>query len=207
MRGRTSPPSSPSACRGRAPSLGPAMRTRKYFLARVLLGKSTTRPPEKPTRRADDVISSACSGPLGYSCSTARAPRTRQRYSVLKKRCYGDENVSGASQDDAERTTRALSLSLGSAPVLSALQSHWTAEMETAPSKLFGRTGRPWPRSPRSRSPSVSRSTATSSMSAEMSSPTLGRRGRVRHRLEGMHSCPSDGNGSCMGRASGAPPR
>ena len=89
---RTSPPSpSPSICRGMVPSLGPAMRTRKYFLARVLFGKSTTRPPEKPTRRADDVISSACSGPLGYSCSTARAPRTRQRYSVLKKRCGGDQ--------------------------------------------------------------------------------------------------------------------
>ena len=31
------------------------MRVRKYFFARVLLGKSTTKPPEKP-----DCIASMC---------------------------------------------------------------------------------------------------------------------------------------------------
>ena len=41
------------------------MRTRKYFFARVLLGKSTTRPPLKPQRSAAEAIISACSGPLG----------------------------------------------------------------------------------------------------------------------------------------------
>jgi hypothetical protein len=36
--------------------LGPTMRTRKYFLARVEWGKSTTRPPAKPAWQCGRVM-------------------------------------------------------------------------------------------------------------------------------------------------------
>ena len=55
--------------------------------------------------------------------------------------------------------------------VCTALQSHCTAEMEIAPSKVPDRKGSPCPKSPTHRSPSTSLSMATSSMASLMSMP------------------------------------
>ena len=52
-----------------------------------------------------------------------------------------------------------------------ALQSHCTAEMEIAPSKVPERKGRPCPKSLTHRSPSTSLSKATSSMASLISMP------------------------------------
>ncbi len=53
----------------------------------------------------------------------------------------------------------------GSCPALSAPHSHCSAEMLMAPSKAPGRSGRPWPRSPRSRSPRAGSLVPTSASS------------------------------------------
>jgi hypothetical protein len=45
-------------------------------LAFVLLGKSTTRPPEKPQRMAARVIIVICCGVSGYSWNTALRTET-----------------------------------------------------------------------------------------------------------------------------------
>jgi hypothetical protein len=55
-----SPPSRPCAV-GSVAAVPPTRSTRKYFLARVLWGKSTTRPPENPAFIAADVSIDACS--------------------------------------------------------------------------------------------------------------------------------------------------
>ena len=55
--------------------------------------------------------------------------------------------------------------------VRAALQSHCTAEMEIAPSKVPDRKGKPCPKSPTHRSPSTSLSKATSSIASLMSMP------------------------------------
>ena len=70
---------------------------------------------------------------------------------------------------------------------LSALHSHCTAEMLTAPSNAPGRKGRPSPMSCSSRSPSTSFSSATSSMLGEMSHPT--------------HTCPARSGSGRVKRA------
>lgn len=66
---------------------------------------------------------------------------TREAYKVLKK---------------------VYNLFTGLCDFLSALKSHWRADTETAPSNAPALNGMPSPMSERTRSPSVSRSIATS---------------------------------------------
>ena len=71
---------------------------------------------------------------LLHTCSTALAPLLSAAYKVSKN---------------------LLSLFRGSWDVLSALQSHCTAEIEMAPSNVPGLRGIPWPMSWRQTSPAT----------------------------------------------------
>lgn len=66
-----------------------------------------------------------------------------------------------------------LGLREGTANGNTALQSHWTADMLMAPSKVPGRKGSPSPRSCRHKSPSLSRSCAISSIAGLISRPYI----------------------------------